>query len=380
MVSRRELLAGLGGITLVGVAGGTLFATTRTPHAALAPWQAPGTLATDPRVKAIEWAVLAPNPHNRQPWLVELIGEDKALLRCDLERRLPATDPFDRQILIGLGAFSELLIMAAQADGWNVTVTPFPDGAPSEAGRLDGRPIAHFKFSPGTGGTQDTLFSAVPLRRSHKEPFDDRGVTPATVTQIGTLAGAPLGSTVEDGKVRQLKDLCMESWLIESSTPRTHQESVDLMRIGKSEINANPDGIDLGGAFLETLAMAGLLTRQTLADPNSQAFASGKDIYEGLIGSAQGFIWSVTPTNTRAEQFRAGREWLRINLAATSLGVAVQPLSQALQEYGEMTEPLRKVHALLGVEEPARIQMLARIGYGPQVPPSPRWPAKTRII
>ena len=38
------------------------------------------------------------------------------------------------------------------------------------------------------------------------------------------------------------------------------------MRIGKAEINANPDGIDLGGAFLEALSAAGLLTRETLAD------------------------------------------------------------------------------------------------------------------
>ncbi len=35
--------------------------------------------------------------------------------------------------------------------------------------------------------------------------------------------------------------------MIEAQTARTHKESVDLMRIGKAEIEATPDGIALAG-------------------------------------------------------------------------------------------------------------------------------------
>ncbi|MFN8982898.1 MAG: twin-arginine translocation pathway signal protein, partial [Alphaproteobacteria bacterium] len=68
-----------------------------------APEGDPATRHADPRIRAAGHAIRAPNPHNLQPWLVQLAGADRVLLRCDLERRLPATDPFDRQIVIGLG-------------------------------------------------------------------------------------------------------------------------------------------------------------------------------------------------------------------------------------------------------------------------------------
>jgi len=37
------------------------------------------------------------------------------------------------------------------------------------------------------------------------------------------------------------------------------KESMDLMRIGSTEIKANPDGIDLGGSMFEFLKFFGLL-------------------------------------------------------------------------------------------------------------------------
>lgn len=152
------------------------------------------------------------------------------------------------------------------------------------------------------------------------------------------------------------------------------------MRIGRAEIETNPDGIDLSGPFLEALALAGALTRETLADPDSMAYATGEDMYEAMIFSARGFVWLATEGNTRAEQIAAGRDWLRLNLAATATGLALHPLSQCLQEFEEMAGPFAAVHERLGVAAPGRVQMLARVGYGPQVPPSPRWPARAKIV
>lgn len=381
MITRRKVLLGASGVVLAGVAGGSLFAATRTPHAARAPWQSPGALSADPRVAAMEWAVLAPNPHNRQPWLMAFSGTDEAQLYCQLDRRLPETDPFDRQVLIGLGCFMELFVLAAQDQGYDVRVSPFPEGAPPVDGRLDARPIAHLQLVPSNGLAKDPLFQHAPYRRSNKEAFDqDRALTADTMMGFIKAAGGTAEGTVDPAKVAALREVAWQAWQVEANTPRTHQESVNLMRIGKSEINRSPDGIDLGGAFLETLAVAGLLTRETLADPNSTAFKSGEDMYKGLIGSSQGFIWLTSDDDSRTAQLQAGRDWLRLNLAATGAGVATQPLSQALQEFPEMAGPFADVHDTLGVETPRRVQMLARIGYGPEVPPSPRWPASTRMV
>ena len=103
MSTRRNFLKILGGGTILAATGATAFGSTRTPHAALAPWQ-PQTYA-DPRKAALSYAVLAPNPHNRQPWLIELQGDDTVRIHRDTDRDLPETDPFHRQLYIGLGAF-----------------------------------------------------------------------------------------------------------------------------------------------------------------------------------------------------------------------------------------------------------------------------------
>ena len=90
--------------------------------------------------------------------------------------------------------------------------------------------------------------------------------------------------------------------------------------------------------------------------------------------------WLTTPGNARAEQLLAGAGWVRLQQAAAGMGLAMQPFSQALQEYPEMAEPFREIHAFAGVEAPARVQGLFRFGYGKKEPPAPRWPLETRLV
>ena len=68
------------------------------PAEAVAAWQGPQG-ETEPRRRALAYAITAPNPHNRQPWLVDLREPDAITLYCDSTRLLPETDPFGRQII-----------------------------------------------------------------------------------------------------------------------------------------------------------------------------------------------------------------------------------------------------------------------------------------
>ena len=107
-MNRRNFLRMAGGGVILAAGGSALFATTRTPTKALAPWAQAGAYA-DPRMSALSYAILAPNPHNRQPWFVSLESDDALTLYFDTEKQLPHTDPFDRQLTIGLGCFLELM-------------------------------------------------------------------------------------------------------------------------------------------------------------------------------------------------------------------------------------------------------------------------------
>lgn len=375
--SRRKFLKIAGSSAVILAAGACGYAATRTPEAALSPWSQAGT-GPSPIESALSYAILAPNPHNRQPWLVDLKSDTEAALYCEPERRLPVTDPFDRQITIGLGCFLEILKIAADEAGFGAEITPFPDGEPEP--RLDARPVAHIKLVKGAG-TPDPLFAQIPHRRSNKEPYDaTRPLNKADVAKIKAAAGSALSAEtiLDEARIARLRDLTWQAFEVEMRTPPALQESIDLMRIGRAEIEANPDGIDLGGLKLELLSLIGVLDRESMADPASAAFAEGINMYRPIIGTAMGFLVLTSTGNSRTDQLAAGAAYVRANLQATALGIAMQPLSQILQEYAEMTALYKQGQEMLAPDG-GRVQMLARLGYGQTTGPSPRWPAATRI-
>jgi hypothetical protein len=377
-LSRRKTLALLGGGVVLAATAGFGVAITRTPKTAGLPWTVAGQY-DDPRMRALSYALLAPNPHNRQPWIADLGVPDTVTLYCDPDRRLPETDPFDRQITIGLGCFLELMRMAAAEDGLRVTITPFPDGVPDQ--RLDTRPIARAVFAEDPGVPRDPLFAHVLARRSLKEPYDTtRPLHADAIAQIAASArpSANFGGTIDAMEVEGWRKFTHDALRIEIETPRTFQESVDLFRIGHAEVDANPDGIDFTGPLFEALRLTGQFSRAAAADTSSMAYKSGLDAVYANTDTAMGHLWLVSAGNARDDLLMAGADWLRINLACTALGLGFQPLSQSLQEYPEMSEFYAQIHARLAAQG-GTVQMLARIGYGPTSGPSPRWPLETRM-
>jgi hypothetical protein len=360
-------------------AGGTAYVATREPAGAQAPWRyAREGGFGEPRIDALAWAILAPSPHNRQPWLFELVGDDTIIVHCDMERLLPHTDPFGRQIVIGFGCMLELLRMAAAQQGYQARVIAFPEGEPQP--RLDDRPIARVRFEPG--GVADPLFAQAGARRSNKEVFDTaRPVALGTLIEMARQCDPHLrvSLTAEPERIEALRSLTWRAWIREVETRNAYQESIDLMRIGRAEIEASPDGIALPGAMMEVLNRVGFVTRDTLADPHHPAYAQGLSIFEPVIRSAMGYIALVSAANTRHDQLNAGRDWLRLNLAAAGAGIGLHPLSQSLQEFPEMAALHREAHEHIAPQG-GTVQMLGRVGYGPRVAPTPRWPVETRII
>ncbi|MEM1161326.1 MAG: twin-arginine translocation pathway signal protein [Pseudomonadota bacterium] len=362
-VSRRRILTVLGGGVIVAAGGAGTFVGTRTPTKALAPWGDAGSY-DEPRRSALSYAILAPNPHNRQPWEVDLSQPDTVVIWRDKTRNLPETDPFDRQLTIGMGCFLELMTIAAAETGHKVEADLFPEG---EAG-----PVAVARFSEGA--TQDPLFAHVLDRRSCKEPFEPDAVPDAETARLAELADVYR----DPERVAALRELTIDAIEIETTTYRTMKESVDLFRMGKAEINASPDGIDLGGPFLETLMLVGMLTREGQLDPTSSEFAQGMEMYHTMLRATPAYASIITAGNSRGDQITAGRRWLRLNLTTTGLGLALHPVSQALQEYPEMAANRVSLHEMLAPDG-GTVQMLGRLGYGPKTAETPRWPLETRV-
>ena len=383
MTTRRFLLTA-GAASIVVIAGGVALRNLLHSDlsAARAPWAKAGDEFGDPRLNALSYAILAPNPHNRQPWLIELKGATELTVYCDQNRLLPETDPYDRQITIGLGSFLELLRQAASADGYRADIEPFPEGEPQP--NLDRRPIAKVTFTQSPATQADPLFQHVLARRTVRLPFDqNKLVSTKTLENIGAVVDesrSVFSWVLGLEEIEKLKDVCKRAWLVEAETPRTLRESTELTRIGEAEINQNPDGISLSGPVIEATTRLGIITREKMEDPSSRAHAETISFYNGLIDTAMGFGMLTADGNTRLDQINVGADWIRLHLAATRDGLAMHPLSQVLQEFPEMDALYQEFHEFVNVTAPSRVHGLFRFGYADTPPPAPRWELETRLI
>jgi hypothetical protein len=366
-MDRRQTLRVLGAAS---VAGAVAPACAAAVDPSLA-WRNPGAAESDPRRRALAYALLAPNPHNMQPWMADLREPGRIRLLLDPERLLPDTDPFGRQILIGSGAFLELLRMAAAEMGLNATTTLFPEGEPQP--KLDRRPFASIDLTPQST-PRDPLFAQVLKRRTARAAFTSKPLDPAAVARILAAATSPEAAAhaeIAPDKVAHLRALAFQGAEIEAHTPAANGETCDRTFIGEQEVAAHRYGISLRGPLMEALHATGVLTRDTLRKEGSFAFDQSLAFMKGLADSAQAFLWIANMGETRADQIAAGRAYVRANLAATAEGISMHPWSQGLQEYASMAGLYRTLHQTLAPEG-GRVQMLARLGYGPAQPPAPR--------
>ncbi|MGH6625636.1 MAG: Acg family FMN-binding oxidoreductase [Burkholderiaceae bacterium] len=385
-MDRRNFVRLLGG-GMVAIAGAaTLTACvvdSGFPAAALEAWQGPGN-ESDPRRRAVAYAITAPNPHNLQPWLVDLREADAITLYCDRERLLPETDPFGRQILIGHGAFIELLVIALAQQGLRSEVTLWPQGeTPAQLKDWDRRPVARIRLSPGA--QSDPLFAQLLRRHTPKVDFDiARPVTPPTLQALMAGAGGPglrVDGTMAAQRLPALRELCWQSAQVELLTPHTVMESLRLTRVGPAEILAHRDGIAVNNAMARLAVSLGLFDRSAPPAEGSTAHRQMLSRFEGHSRTAMGFVWLATQGNSRSHQIEAGRAFVRLQLRATALGLGVHPMSQALQEFAEMAPHYQRAHQLLIGRDAPRgpgddtLQMFCRLGYPAQaVAATPRRP------
>ncbi len=347
---------------------------------ALEAWNGPSENEKDIRILVLSYAILAPNPHNKQPWIIELRDPNRFDLYVDSERLLPETDPPYRQIHIGQGTFLENLDLAAKHFGYQADIEYFPQGMYSNA-VLENKPVATINLVKNSETKRDPLFDYILERESNKRAYKDKPLSQKQLISIKEVVGRDAGGyflaiTTGSTQLTKLAGMLSEAMRIETSDKNRDRETITMFRFNDDEVEKYKDGFGLAQVgktgIIKFLLEKFFLSRKSALTEDSSFGEETVKLTEKQSESAVAFGWLTSKTNTRLDQVKIGRIYERINLKATELGIAMHPMSQVLQEYSDMAFLQQKFKDYLRIPEDQTVQMLFRLGHATPVVHSPR--------
>ncbi|TGK20783.1 hypothetical protein EHO61_02630 [Leptospira fluminis] len=320
-----------------------------------------------PIFKALNVGITAPNPHNVQPWKFEILDDHSANLYVDENRLLLDTDPPTRQVHIGQGTFLETLAIGSTRLGYKAEIEMFPKGK-YETKDIGKKPVAKIRLLPDAGISADPLAEFIPLRATVRGEYHGSVLNETEFSTLLKDAKPNFSRAVMMGisdfpKVKKAVYSAME---VETNTYQTYEESRIWFRYNDEEINRERDGLSLRGSGVSGLKY--FFVRNFFLSPGKESWHSegnrsaGLGMFADQVESSKGFVYLVTKQNRFLDWVLAGRDYARLQLAATKNGYVVHPLSQILQEYHQMDSLRKEFETIAGLKPGEKVQMLVRIG------------------
>ena len=295
----------------------------------------------------------APSLHNSQPWRFRLT-DDAIELHSDPERRLPATDPDDRELRIACGAALYNLRLAMHGFGIRPAVTVLPDRhRPTLLAVV--RSAGHKPPTP----EQARLLHAIPLRRTNRHPYTD---VPVSVEQQYALRraaqdeGGWLHLVTDRHERSALQHIGRQAHATQMADPQFRAEFEQWVTRSADEGSGVP--ATAAGPLPEPQ------DRWVVRDftgGTAEPRVPGKDFEtEPLIAVLSGFLSGPDG------DVQVGQAMQRVLLTATVEGLATSFLSHVVEVPRARDELRRLIRATLPP------QVVLRIGYGWPVPATPR--------
>jgi nitroreductase len=304
----------------------------------------------------LQYAVLAPSGHNTQPWLFKIDG-DAVELYADRSRALPVVDPDDRELTISCGAALLHLRVALQHFGYTGIVNPFPD--PEDPDLLA---RVHLGKSREASAGEHELFGAITMRRTNRQAFEQREVPAPVLVALQAMAHAEgtwfyvLQGEYDRSAVANLVALADRMQWADTHFRR------ELAAWTRSNRSQRRDGIPGYALSLGDLASyVGPVLARTFDVGNGQA---AKD--RQLAAGSPVLAVLLTDVDTAYDWFIAGQAVERILLYARSQGIWASFLNQPIEV------PQIRLMLYNIIERVGFPQLLLRMGYGSEVPPTPR--------
>ncbi|WP_309226965.1 Acg family FMN-binding oxidoreductase [Streptomyces lunaelactis] len=305
----------------------------------------------------VEDATAAPSMHNAQPWKFRyLSGTGSMELRADPERTMPKSDPTHRAVHLGCAAALFNLRVAAVHAGREPVTTLLP--APADPWLL-----AEVNLAEPAGPEHDlaVLHPAVRKRHTSRHPFTTEEIPDDILDGLrgaALLEGARL--YVPDAwHVKSVLNLVHDAEGREALHPEVREEMARWTDTGAEGDASRREGIPayaFGPRQHDVPApMRDFAGRHPVPGRGSATFEKHPRL--ALLGTA----------GDRPEDWlQAGQAMERVLLQATLDGLVTSLTSQAL-EWPELRWAVRDPGSAMG-----HVQMVIRLGYGPEGPATPR--------
>jgi hypothetical protein len=361
---RRGFLRQSAAVALAGAVGAAA-GCTDADEDALRPQAGRETVAAlvgDDLAHALYLAALAPSSHNIQPWRVDLRSMQRWEIGCSPSRRLPAVDPGNREPILSLGAFLENLLVAAAAKGhqgeYRVLAAQATDPVILEV---------EWRRAP----VREYPLSRIAERRTLRGGYQNR---PLSAADFAFLAdGLPECRYIPAGSAESnhIAESTIAATRAQSERDPPQRELAEWIRWSPAAQRRHRDG--LTPASMEIDGVAGWYVsrfysaRSVLTEDFRK---SGVDQAAKQARAGAGWIVMTSPDAGVASLIESGRQFERLALRVRERGIALQPMTQMLQE-----PPWRDaVAGELGTSAP--VQWILRVGYRERYPGpvSPRLP------
>ncbi|WKV75898.1 nitroreductase family protein [Streptomyces sp. PCS3-D2] len=317
------------------------------------------TLDSDTVARLVGDAVTAPSMHNAQPWKFVFRRADGVIeLYGDAERSMPRTDPDHRALHLGCAAALFNLRVSAVRHGLRARVRLLPDAS---------QPWLLATAALGAPSDEDldlaVLHDALRRRHTSRFPFSDEPVPDALLDGLkgaALLEGCRL-AVAGDWHLDTVLGLVRDAEHREDMDPLVRAETSAWASPARTASGARRDGVP-ADAFGPRSSAGAAPVRDfgrdhPMADRGWAVFEKRPQL--ALLG---------TPADTRVDWLRAGQALERVLLQATADGLATSMTSQPL-DWPELRWTARDPLAAMG-----HVQMVVRLGYGPQGPGTPRRP------